>query len=82
MSDWQPIQLLPIVAPLWDQPIHQADEPGVVRAFQEVSHLMDHYVSRHSGGFLARSVFRQMLRLEAVQLPHFVFIWGTKTRST
>jgi hypothetical protein len=38
--------------------------------------------SRHCAGFLARSVLRRMLRAPALQLPHLVFIFCTKTRST
>src|SRR5208337_4337788 len=38
--------------------------------------------SRHSGGFLARSVLSRMLLAFGLQLPHFVFIFWTKNRST
>src|ERR1017187_3275839 len=38
--------------------------------------------SRHSLGFLARSVFRRTFRARTLQLPHFVFIRCTKNRST
>ena len=38
--------------------------------------------SRHSRGFFARSVFNRTLRKAGLQLPHFVFIFCTKTRCT
>ena len=38
--------------------------------------------SRHSRGFFARSVFNRTLREAGLQLPHFVFIFCTKTRCT
>ena len=38
--------------------------------------------SRHSFGFLARSVLSRMLSARWLQLPHFVFIRRTKNLST
>jgi hypothetical protein len=38
--------------------------------------------SRHSRGFLARSVLSRMLRLRGLRLPHLVFIRCTKKRAT
>src|SRR6266851_9785657 len=38
--------------------------------------------SRHSGGFLDSSALSRMLLALGLQLPHFVFIFCTKNRST
>jgi hypothetical protein len=52
MAHWKAVQLLPIVAPLRHQSVHQHHEAAVVGRFGQVSHLVDEDVFEAFAWFL------------------------------
>jgi hypothetical protein len=40
MPYWEAVQRFPLESPGWHEHIHESDEAGVVRGFQQVDHFM------------------------------------------
>ena len=82
MTNRQLIQLRPESTPFGHESIHQRDEAGVVRWLQQVNHFMHDDVFQAFAGFLRQIGIQSELHVPGLQLPHFVFIFCTKTRFT
>jgi hypothetical protein len=64
----QPPALYPTVGHVG---VHEAEKSGIVGRFQQVRHFVKSTYSRHSGGFLARSLFGRMFATPTRSSPTF-----------